>query len=50
MVPAGASRLLDPIHGRGVSQRSNIISNLKGCVRVVTQRRMKTDTSDLRSI
>ena len=33
MMPAGASRLLDPIHGRGVFQRSNISSNLKGCMR-----------------
>gem|GEM_PF-43061 len=32
-MPAGASRLLDPIHGRGVFQRSNISSNLKGCMR-----------------
>jgi hypothetical protein len=30
MMAAGASRLLDPIHGRGVFQRSNISSNLKG--------------------
>ena len=33
MLPAGASRLLDPIHGRGISQRSNISSNLKGSMR-----------------
>jgi hypothetical protein len=31
-MPAGASRLLGPIHGRGVFQCSNIISNLKGCM------------------
>ncbi len=29
MLPAGTSRLLDPIHGRGVFQCSNISSNLK---------------------
>jgi hypothetical protein len=28
---AGGSRLLHPIHGRGILQHSNIISNLNGC-------------------
>ena len=31
--PGGGSRLLHPIHGRGVFQRSNIISNLIGSMR-----------------
>ncbi|MGD2090385.1 MAG: hypothetical protein PVH61_29705 [Candidatus Aminicenantes bacterium] len=30
---AGGSRLLHPIHGRGVFQRSKITSNLIGCMR-----------------
>jgi len=50
------SSLLHLIHGHGVFQHSNIISNLTGllayrvCVRAFTRRRMKTNTNDLRSI
>jgi hypothetical protein len=45
-----STMLVLPIHGRGIPGVRYIISNLKGFSRAITQRRTKTNTTELRSI